>query len=101
MRGDSKSKQKNKNHKQSDTQLLHKSNNLSLRSTLLSPPFRDILSLRRYKSDIEAQEREIRRFRQAVDEGAKERLSLEEVNASEVFRTAVRDLKSSFEDSLE
>ncbi len=102
MRGESKSRQKPQTGKQSsDSQLLHKSNNLSMRSTLLSPPFRDILSLRRFKADIEALDSQIRQLREAADKPAKERLSLEELNASEVFRTAVKDLKSSFEDSLE
>lgn len=100
MRGDSKSKQKARQPKQSESQQLHKSNTLSMRSTLLSPPFRDILSLRRFKSDIDSLEKQIRQVREAGDE-AQERPSLEEMNASEVFRTAVKDLKGSFEDSLE
>jgi primosomal protein N' len=101
MRGESKSKQKAKQAKQSESQQLHRSNNLSMRSTLLSPPFRDMLSLRRFKSEIESLEAQIRQLREAADEAPKERLSLEEHNASEVFRTAVKDMKGSFEDSLE
>ena len=101
MRGDSKSKQKAGQPKQSDSQQqLHKSNTLSMRSTLLSPPFRDMLSLRRFKSDIESLEKQIRQTRESGEE-ARERPSLEEQNAAEVFRTAVQDLKGSFEDSLE